>query len=66
MPPEISKTTNHWDQVDDFGWLKAEPSPHFSLLGKSEWPRDEVWEEIGSDEPHSSVDGLLKALNVGR
>ncbi|KAJ4348502.1 uncharacterized protein N0V89_009878 [Didymosphaeria variabile] len=27
---------NQWDQIDDFKWLKAEPSPHWSILPESE------------------------------
>lgn len=27
---------NQWDQVDDFGWLKVERSPNWSVLPEAE------------------------------
>ncbi|KAF2130141.1 tubulin-specific chaperone c [Dothidotthia symphoricarpi CBS 119687] len=62
--PEISKISNQWDQIDDFGWLKSEPSPHFTLLTESKWTKNEVWEDVGSDQQQLSLDDVLKIVNV--
>jgi hypothetical protein len=60
--PQTLQSSNHWDQIDDFKWLKVEASPNFTLLADSECIKDEVWtdEVIGGEE----LDGVLRA--VGR
>ena len=61
---------NLWDQVDDFKWLRAERSPHWSTLQ----PGDEgaigsgLWEVTKSFastwRTTSELDDLLKAAKV--
>ena len=64
MPPDILKIPNRWNQIDDFGWLKSEQSPHFSLLIESERLKDDIWGDIVSDEHRLSLDDVLKIVNV--
>ncbi|KAB2102676.1 hypothetical protein AG0111_0g9384 [Alternaria gaisen] len=54
--PEIEQSANQWNQIDDFKWLKAEPSPHFNILPAAERVSEEVWSGKipGNDE---SLDG---------
>ena len=56
-----------WDQVDDFKWLKAEPSPNWSIL-KSEDDRainDESWKEIcGGQSSSHEVEELLERAKI--
>ncbi|KAL1800210.1 hypothetical protein ACET3X_000552 [Alternaria dauci] len=61
--PEIEQSANRWDQIDDFKWLKAEPSPHFNILPASERVSEDVWREKvpGNDE---SLDDTLKAVGI--
>ena len=43
---DLLQTPNQWSQIDDFKWLKAEPSPHFSIL-----PEDQrVSADVRSDK----------------
>lgn len=39
---------NLWDQVDDFDWLRREPSPHWRVLGAEERVRADVWRAVMS------------------
>jgi hypothetical protein len=60
--PEILKTTNHWNEIDDFKWLKVEASPNFSLLMESERIKEEVWRNDVVDS--EDLNGVLKALGT--
>jgi hypothetical protein len=48
----IAQSVNHWDQIDDFKWLKAESSPNFSLLDEAGRLGNEVWrgKVLGSED----------------
>ncbi|RII06108.1 hypothetical protein CUC08_Gglean009323 [Alternaria sp. MG1] len=61
--PEIEQSANQWNQIDDFKWLKAEPSPHFNILPAAERVSEEVWSRKipGNDE---SLDGTLQAVGI--
>ncbi|OLL25359.1 Tubulin-specific chaperone C [Neolecta irregularis DAH-3] len=39
-------STNLWDQVEDFGWLKKQASPHWSILPEEERLSDDAWKVI--------------------
>ncbi|KAJ4365641.1 hypothetical protein N0V83_008261 [Neocucurbitaria cava] len=63
MTAETRQAANQWDQIDDFKWLKAEPSPHFTLLPEAQRVQGEVWtEKVGSGR--TSLDDTLKAVRV--
>ena len=59
-----------WDQVDDFKWLRAEPSPNWSTSqpGDEDMIGDGRWEAIklfGSPGyAISNLDDLLRAAKV--
>jgi tubulin-specific chaperone C len=55
---------NLWDQVDDFKWLKSEPSPHWSVLPAEEKVPEETWREVVPGGPGWRVDDILKAVGV--
>ncbi|KAG9192346.1 hypothetical protein G6011_11080 [Alternaria panax] len=61
--PEIEQSANQWDQIDDFKWLKAEPSPHFNILPVAERVAEEVWREKVSGND-GSLDDALRAVGV--
>ncbi|KAL5114377.1 hypothetical protein ACEQ8H_007726 [Pleosporales sp. CAS-2024a] len=46
------QTANHWSEIDDFKWLKVEPSPNFSLLVESERIKEDVWRSEVMDNEH--------------
>ncbi|KAL2135179.1 hypothetical protein VTI74DRAFT_9496 [Chaetomium olivicolor] len=58
--------TNMFDQVDDFNWLKATPSPHWSLLPESEAIPEEVWRKELASGPGVVIDDTLRSLGVGK
>ncbi|KAI1385944.1 TBCC-domain-containing protein [Hypoxylon trugodes] len=54
--------TNQWDQVDDFKWLKTEPSPNWSILPEESRIPADVWKNSVCGSPSlSTVDILRKA-----
>lgn len=58
------QTTNQWDQIDDFKWLKAEPSPHFSILPESDRVKDDVWRDKVPGGHDVSLNDILKAVHT--
>lgn len=68
---------NMFDQVDDFKWLRAEPSPNWSLMKEDRRVKDEKWERIlerlqkldptlRSEALGSEVQDLLAMIEIGR
>ncbi|KAF2096483.1 hypothetical protein NA57DRAFT_43124 [Rhizodiscina lignyota] len=57
---------NMWDQVDDFKWLKQEPSPHWSVVPESERVADEIWREKLPGGPQLGINDILMAVGVRR
>ncbi|CAD6443049.1 9afd7a0d-7f1b-47ac-9709-d2298b6eba43 [Sclerotinia trifoliorum] len=58
---------NQWDQVDDFKWLKAEPSPNWTILPEEERLKEEIWTDVVPGGPAFGLDDILKKVGlVGR
>ncbi|CAK4033571.1 Tubulin-folding cofactor C [Lecanosticta acicola] len=57
-------TKNQWSNVDDFKWLRNEPSPHWSPMEPSERIADNVWKDIVPGGPELGVENVLEAVNV--
>ncbi|KAL2410986.1 hypothetical protein ABEF95_000595 [Exophiala dermatitidis] len=55
---------NQWNQVDDFKWLKPEPSPNWSILPAEDAVPDETWREVVPGGPGWSVKDILKAVGL--
>ncbi|KAJ5119789.1 Tubulin binding cofactor C [Penicillium atrosanguineum] len=55
---------DRWSQVEDFKWIKPEPSPNWSLLGSSDAVPEEVWAEIVPGGPGWSLDDILHAIKL--
>ncbi|KAK8254481.1 tubulin binding cofactor C-domain-containing protein [Phyllosticta capitalensis] len=62
--PGTETHVNLWDQVDDFKWLKAEPSPNWRALPPAERVADAVWRDLVPGGPELGVDDILKAVGV--
>lgn len=62
--PEISTTANQWDQIDDFKWLKSEPSPHYSILSEEDRVSEGVWKDTVPGGHNVSLDDVLRAVTV--
>lgn len=64
---EMEKTMkNHWDQVDDFKWLKSEPSPNWSILPEDERLPEEVWTTVVPGGPGVGLDDILRKVGLAK
>ncbi|KAI3528959.1 tubulin binding cofactor C [Colletotrichum filicis] len=57
-------TKNQWDQVDDFKWLKSEPSPNWSILPEEKRLAEEIWTKVVPGERGKDLHDILKAIGV--
>lgn len=64
MTPDMAQSENQWNQIDDFKWLKAEQSPHFTILPEPERVAEEVWKNVLSSGDDVSLDAILKDVGV--
>jgi hypothetical protein len=64
IPQDISRINNQYDQIDDFKWLKAGPSPHFSVLPEAERIDEEAWKITVPSGRDPSLDDILRAVAV--
>jgi hypothetical protein len=55
---------NHWDQVDDFKWLKAEHSPNWSILPEMERLNEEVWTSVVPGGQGMGLDDIMKKVGI--
>ncbi|KAH8661380.1 tubulin binding cofactor C-domain-containing protein [Tricladium varicosporioides] len=67
--PECHSTSgesiqNHWDEVDDFKWLKAEHSPNWSILPEKERLAEEIWTTVVPGGPGVGLDDILKKVGI--
>ncbi|KAK4981391.1 hypothetical protein LTR66_010030 [Elasticomyces elasticus] len=62
MTENDTRTENNWDQVDDFKWLKSEPSPNWSILSKH--VDEHVWRDIVPGAPGKGLGDILHAVNL--
>ncbi len=69
LQPRVSpeqEQTDLWSQVDDFKWLRAEQSPHWSVLPEAERVTDIVWRDTVRDGSCEDVEKILQAVGAGR
>ncbi|KAH8693962.1 putative tubulin-specific chaperone c [Talaromyces proteolyticus] len=72
IPKNYALDQNHhesadkWDQVDDFKWIKHEPSPNWSILDPNDAVPEEVWAEMVPGGPCWSLEDILRATKVLR
>lgn len=57
-------TKNQWDQVDDFKWLKSEPSPNWRVLAEEARLPEEIWTKVVPGERGKDLHDILKAVGV--
>ncbi|KAL1990132.1 hypothetical protein VTN49DRAFT_5971 [Thermomyces lanuginosus] len=55
---------DRWDKVEDFKWIKPEPSPNWKILHPSEEVPEEVWAEMVPGGPCWSLEDILRATKV--
>ena len=59
-----ASSENQWNQIDDFKWLKSEPSPNWSILPPEDDVPDETWREVVPGGPGWSLDDILKSVGI--
>ncbi|EOA89754.1 hypothetical protein ACJQWK_02381 [Exserohilum turcicum] len=64
ITPDFAQSANQWNQIDDFKWLKAEPSPHFSILPENERIPDQVWRDVVPRTNSATLEDTLEAVHV--
>jgi len=60
------QATNHFDQVDDFKWLKAEQNPNWSVLRPDERVGEDVWADVVPGKAGAGHGDILRAVNARR
>lgn len=55
---------DRWNEIEDFKWIKPEPSPNWSLLDPADAVPEEVWAEIVPGGPGWSLDDILHAIKL--
>ncbi|KAL7619431.1 hypothetical protein AAE478_009970 [Parahypoxylon ruwenzoriense] len=55
---------NQWDQIDDFKWLKSEPSPNWGVLPKDKRISEDIWKNSVCGSPSLSTDDILRRVGV--
>ncbi|KAJ9296868.1 hypothetical protein DTO271G3_5067 [Paecilomyces variotii] len=58
------EATDNWNEVEDFKWIKLEPSPNWSLLDPNDAVPEEVWAEMVPGGPCWSLEDILRATKV--
>ncbi|RYP89558.1 hypothetical protein DL770_004331 [Monosporascus sp. CRB-9-2] len=64
LPEELNKAPNQWDQVDDFKWLKSDPSPNWSVLPEGERISDARWRDAFGGDPSPNADDILRKFGI--
>jgi hypothetical protein len=62
--PRSDHATNQWDQIDDFKWLKAEPSPNFCILAEAQTLGEEVWRDKVQGGEDGDLEDILRAVKL--
>lgn len=57
---------NMWDQVDDFKWLRSEPSPNWRAMKAEERLEERVWREVVPGGPGKGVEDVLREVGLQR
>lgn len=55
---------NLWGRIDDFKWLRAEPSPNWSVLEDGQRVSEEVWRKVGIDGQKGKTEEVLAMVGL--
>lgn len=64
MSDNDRQTENQWQQVDDFKWLRSEPSPNWSILDEQRRVKPDVWKGTVPGSPSLGTEDVLKAVGL--
>ena len=55
---------NRWDQVDDFKWLKSEPSPNWKTLPEQDRIKESIWTDLVPGGPEHGLEDILQGVGI--
>jgi len=61
---EDAEVRSQWSEVDDFKWLRSEPSPNWSVMEAEQRVRKDIWKDVVPGGPDLGVEDVLKAVGV--
>lgn len=64
MTDEDRQVANKWQHVQDFKWLRSEPSPNWGLLEESQRVKANIWTNVVPGVPGKGAEDILKAVNL--
>jgi tubulin-specific chaperone C len=66
MSQDDEASQNQWDQVDDFKWLKTEPSPNWTTMAEGDRISDEIWKTAVPGGPGLGTDDVLRKVGISK
>lgn len=63
---DADATEDHWNEVDDFKWLKAEHSPNWSIMPEEKRLQERVWKEVVPGTPGKGTEDILKEVGIAK
>ncbi|KAK5661747.1 hypothetical protein OQA88_9848 [Cercophora sp. LCS_1] len=64
LSDEDKTKLNMWDQVNDFKWLKAEPSPNWRLMTERELLPQDMWKTVVQGLPGDGPGDILRQVGL--
>lgn len=55
---------DHWDEVQDFKWLKAEHSPNWCVMQEEKRLEERIWKEVVPGVPGKGSEDILKEVGI--
>ena len=64
MAEDDRRIDNRWSLVDDFKWLRSDPSPNWSIFEEPQRIKPQVWRDIVSGDLGTVTEDLLKVVDI--
>ncbi|KAK5686295.1 hypothetical protein LTS10_002411 [Elasticomyces elasticus] len=64
MTVDDRNVKSQWSEIDDFKWLRSEPSPNWSVLAEEERVDQKLWREVVPGGPGIGVGDVLRAVGL--
>lgn len=64
MTESDNKVEDQWQQVDDFKWLRSEPSPNWGILDPSQRVKADVWKDKVPGGPGLGLEEVLQTVHL--
>ena len=64
MSKDGKQMEDHWNEVQDFKWLKAEHSPNWCVMPEEERLDERIWKEVVPGVPGKGTEDILKEVGI--